>query len=125
MKCKLLSFIFFSALISHAFSQASQNINEDRYFLNDFVCKNWTTSNGLPGMTITTILQDKKGYIWLGAYEGLIRFDGFDFVTFSRLSDKKYDFSTAVSIFQDYLRCIANTLHIRWFSKFYKFRINK
>ncbi len=128
MKCKLLSFIFFSALISHAFSQASQNINEDRYFLNDFVCKNWTTSNGLPGMTITTILQDKKGYIWLGAYEGLIRFDGFDFVTFSRLSDKKYDFSTAVSIFQDYydniwvghnddgISCISPDGHVKKFS---------
>ena len=42
-------------------------------------------------MTITTILQDKKGYIWLSTYEGLVRFDGFDFVTFSRLSDEKYD----------------------------------
>jgi len=36
----------------------------------------WTSENGLPQNSITCLLQDRKGYIWVGTLEGAARFDG-------------------------------------------------
>lgn len=52
-------------------------------------------------MTITAIMQDQKGYIYIGTYDGLVRFDGVEFVNFARNVDSKYDFASVRSIFQD------------------------
>lgn len=38
--------------------------------------KNYQVDNGLSSNTITAILQDSKGFIWLGTRNGLNRFDG-------------------------------------------------
>ncbi|HNB73339.1 MAG TPA: two-component regulator propeller domain-containing protein [Acidobacteriota bacterium] len=38
--------------------------------------------DGLPHTSVTTIVQTRDGYIWLGTYEGLVRFNGFDFTAF-------------------------------------------
>ncbi len=43
----------------------------------------WTQEQGLPQDTIRAIAQTPDGYLWLGTDEGLARFDGYDFVTFS------------------------------------------
>ena len=83
------------------YGQSAAEGKVDQTFLNDFVCRNWTTADGLPGMTITAIMQDQKGYIYVGTYEGLVRFDGVEFVTFSRNIDPKYDFASVRAIFQD------------------------
>ncbi len=84
-----------------AFGQSAAEGKVDQTFLNDFVCRNWTTADGLPGMTITAIMQDKKGYIYVGTYDGLVRFDGVEFVNFTRTIDPKYDFASVRAIFQD------------------------
>ena len=44
----------------------------------------WTQGQGLPQDTIRAITQTPDGYLWLGTDEGLARFDGYDFVTFSK-----------------------------------------
>ncbi|MBP5283310.1 MAG: hypothetical protein J6Y93_01415, partial [Treponema sp.] len=90
-----------ACLTAGAFSQSAAKGNVDQSFLNDYVHRNWTTADGLPGMTITSILQDQKGYIYIGTYDGLVRFDGVEFVNFTRTFDPKYDFSTVRSIFED------------------------
>jgi signal transduction histidine kinase/ligand-binding sensor domain-containing protein len=41
----------------------------------------WDTENGLPGSTVTAIAQTPDGYLWVGTYAGLARFDGVRFVT--------------------------------------------
>ena len=64
---------------SAAYTQSAAQGKVDQAFLNDFVCRNWTTADGLPGMTITAIMQDQKGYIYIGTYDGLARFDGVEF----------------------------------------------
>jgi signal transduction histidine kinase/ligand-binding sensor domain-containing protein len=44
----------------------------------------WTQADGLPQDTIRAITQTSDGYLWLGTDEGLTRFDGYDFVTFTK-----------------------------------------
>lgn len=45
--------------------------------------KNYSVENGLPFVQIYTIFQDSKGYLWSGAYGGLSKFDGKEFVSYS------------------------------------------
>lgn len=46
-----------------------------------------TTENGLSSAQVTDILQDKKGYIWIGTTEGLNRYDGYSFRLFQQDPD--------------------------------------
>lgn len=41
-----------------------------------FIVDGWTPSQGLPEGTISTIVQTRDGYLWLGSFAGLARFDG-------------------------------------------------
>ena len=43
----------------------------------------WTTENGLPQNSVNAIVQSRDGWLWLGTYGGLIRFDGVKFTTFN------------------------------------------
>lgn len=40
------------------------------------------TEQGLPQSTVNTIFQDSHGFIWIGTYDGLTRYDGYSFVNF-------------------------------------------
>jgi len=44
----------------------------------------WTTTSGLPQNTITAITQTEDGYLWIGSFGGLARFDGARFVVFDK-----------------------------------------
>ncbi|RVT76661.1 hybrid sensor histidine kinase/response regulator [Flavobacterium sufflavum] len=59
--------LFFSSFIS--FSQ-------------DYSVKFLDISDGLSNNSITTIYQDKDGYMWFGTYDGLNRYDGYSFKVF-------------------------------------------
>ena len=42
----------------------------------------WQVESGLPQNKVTAILQTRDGYLWLGTYNGLARFDGVHFTVF-------------------------------------------
>jgi PAS domain S-box-containing protein len=42
----------------------------------------WDSGNGLPHNSIRQILQTRDGYLWIGTYYGLARFDGLNFTVF-------------------------------------------
>jgi signal transduction histidine kinase/ligand-binding sensor domain-containing protein/CheY-like chemotaxis protein len=44
--------------------------------------ESWGTDRGLPQVTVASVLQSQRGYIWLGTQEGLVRFDGARFRVF-------------------------------------------
>jgi len=48
----------------------------------DYLVDGWDTENNLPSSTVTAIAQTPDGYLWVGTYNGLARFDGARFVTF-------------------------------------------
>jgi ligand-binding sensor domain-containing protein/two-component sensor histidine kinase len=52
--------------------------------LTQYTHATWTLAQGLPQDTIRSITQTDDGYLWIGTNEGLARFDGYDFVTYTR-----------------------------------------
>lgn len=45
--------------------------------------RQWTVADGLPQITVNAIVQDRHGYLWVGTQEGVSRFDGMRFETYS------------------------------------------
>lgn len=40
---------------------------------------NYSMANGFPGIITKESIQDEKGFIWIATWNGLVRFDGYDF----------------------------------------------
>jgi len=48
-----------------------------------FVHESWTVEDGLPVNSINALLQSRDGYLWIGTFDGLVRFDGVHFTVFN------------------------------------------
>ncbi len=48
-----------------------------------FIARAWGTADGLPQNTVTSIVQTRYGYLWVGTFGGLVRFDGHAFTVFN------------------------------------------
>lgn len=46
------------------------------------ILKTWRTTDGLPQNTVTAMARTPDGYLWVGTYGGLARFDGVRFVNY-------------------------------------------
>ncbi len=42
----------------------------------DYIVTQWTTEDGLPQNSVTGIIQSTDGFLWIGTFGGLVRFDG-------------------------------------------------
>lgn len=62
---------------------------------------NYDESKGLSNRKITALLQDHKGYLWIGTPDGLNRFDGYSFKTFRRIP------GDSASIGGNYISCLT------------------
>lgn len=51
-----------------------------------------TSQDGLPQNTISTMLQDRHGFLWIGTHDGLHKYDGYEFTSY------KYDSKNANSL---------------------------
>lgn len=47
-----------------------------------FYIKQYTVNDGLPASYILSVFQDSKGFLWLGTFNGLSRFDGKEFLNY-------------------------------------------
>jgi PAS domain S-box-containing protein len=45
----------------------------------DFLVENWLGLDGIPESSVLCLAQTPDGYIWIGSYDGLLRFNGIDF----------------------------------------------
>ena len=70
-----MSFILIS-LISQTVCMAQPQYHEARYDEED----------GVPSNHVTQLLQDDDGFMWFSTWNGLCRFDGYEFQTFKALS---------------------------------------
>jgi signal transduction histidine kinase/ligand-binding sensor domain-containing protein len=48
----------------------------------DYFTRTWQMEQGLPQNKATTVVQTRDGYLWVGTYNGLARFDGVRFTDF-------------------------------------------
>lgn len=53
----------------------------------DYNIRRLTTKDGLASNYIRSIVQDRQGYLWLGTLNGLCRYDGYHFVTYTHTTD--------------------------------------
>lgn len=61
----------------------------------------WTTENGLPQNSVTSIVQTKDGYIWFGTFGGLVRFDGIKFKIFNTINAPAIKSNRITNLFED------------------------
>lgn len=45
----------------------------------DYTTTVWADKDGLPSSSVTAVAQDRSGYLWVGTAAGLVRFDGYQF----------------------------------------------
>ncbi len=48
----------------------------------DYTVEHFGIDQGLPDPTVTCILKDRLGYLWVGTYNGLCKYDGYQFKPF-------------------------------------------
>lgn len=79
------------------FCQA-QSVEEHYYF------KNLSIRNGLSQNTVNAILQDRKGFMWLGTKDGLNRYDGLSFRKFKHdaANPRSMGNSFITSLYEDF-----------------------
>jgi len=69
--------------------------------LNTHSIRIWQTEDGLAQNTVTAITQTSDGYIWIGSYGGLSRFDGERFQNFDAVNTPELEDSSVVSVQED------------------------
>ena len=57
----------------------------------------YDANNGMPTSDASCILADKDGYIWIGSYSGIIRYDGTNFVRM----DSSKGLTSGKTLFED------------------------
>src|SRR6185312_10211044 len=67
----------------------------------NFFQRSWKTENGLPDNAVTAIVQTHDGYIWIGTYGGLARFDGARFTIFNTASEPELQSDRITALYED------------------------
>jgi diguanylate cyclase (GGDEF)-like protein len=57
-------------------------LDPDKAFA-QYVANSWSIQDGLPQISVLSIAQDRDGYIWVGTQNGLARFDGVRFTSYT------------------------------------------
>jgi ligand-binding sensor domain-containing protein/signal transduction histidine kinase len=66
-----------------------------------YAIRGWQTEEGLPGSSVNAIIQDRDGYLWLGTYAGLARFDGVRFTVYDSDTTPELKTSRITSLYED------------------------
>lgn len=87
-------------LFSLAFSlMLSLTVSAEESPLENRIIYTFDDSNGLPTGEANTVIQTAEGYVWIGSYGGLIRYDGTSFHNYSE--NGVFPSSSIRALFQD------------------------
>ncbi len=67
----------------------------------EFRTDRWRTVEGLPQNTVNVIVQTRDGYLWIGTFGGLARFDGVRFTIFNTINAPALKSSRVTALFED------------------------
>lgn len=90
----LLAMLFFLSTVCEAAPPKSNVTGQEE---RDYSSVLYNNNNGLPTSEANAIVQSKDGFIWVGSYSGLIRYDGNDFYRF----DSSMGIASVVSLYVD------------------------
>lgn len=88
----------------------------------DYLLRKWETRDGLPENSATAIVQTSDGFLWLGTFNGLVRFDGERFTTLAPANTPELPSEGIINLHLDgmdrlwvsTLRGLAVQEHGRW-----------
>jgi len=85
-KCLLFAIsVVFLSILSTSLVDAKHTAKIKKALpLSDYFTQSWSTLDGLPHNGINALSQTDDGYLWIGTWEGLARFNGRAFKVFSR-----------------------------------------
>ena len=83
------------------FGLPSTGMSETRQVFEDYLIKTWDSEDSLSGSTVTSIIQTPDGYLWVGTYEGLTRFDGVRSVVFDSQNTPELGHSRIQGLYLD------------------------
>ena len=66
-----------------------------------YVVRSWQTEDGLPQNSGKAIVQTADGYVWVGTFNGLVRFNGRDFTRFTIGNTKELPSDDITELLQD------------------------
>ena len=66
----------------------------------NYFIRTWQVESGLPQNKVTAVVQTRDGYLWLGTYSGLARFDGVNFTIFDDNNTPELHGSRVTSLFE-------------------------
>jgi ligand-binding sensor domain-containing protein/signal transduction histidine kinase len=67
----------------------------------NFTSRVWLREAGLPQNMVSAVLQTHDGYLWVGTYNGLARFDGAHFASYNSGNTPALADSVVTSLFED------------------------
>ena len=66
----------------------------------------YSTEDGLPQSSILALVQTKDGYLWMGTYEGIARFDGNEFNIFNKSNTPEMESNRIKCLLEDRTGCL-------------------
>jgi signal transduction histidine kinase/streptogramin lyase len=66
----------------------------------NYFTRTWQVEQGLPQNKVTAVVQTRDGYLWVGTYNGLARFDGVRFTVFDDNNTPELRSSRITSLFE-------------------------
>lgn len=75
---------------------------ETQLHSNDYLVTEWQTSDGLPENLVSSFVQTREGYLWVGTFGGLVRFDGLRFTTFGVYNSDAFFNDRIKTLYQDH-----------------------
>jgi signal transduction histidine kinase/ligand-binding sensor domain-containing protein len=69
----------------------------------NYIARGWTKEHGLPGDWVQCLLQDRRGFLWVGTRYGLARFDGVRFVVFTHATSEGMVSDNCLALAEDTL----------------------
>ena len=68
---------------------------------NEYLVESWQVEDGVPRHSVRSLLQARDGYMWVGTYHGLGRFDGNRFIAFNTATTTNLASDAVAALFED------------------------